>query len=79
MSDALLLMIAARVSTVLSMWAVLIGSSGAMAFPDLVRSELLLGESLVDRGTVRLIAAPLVLASSVLLTDHYFAFTKGLF
>jgi hypothetical protein len=50
-----------------------------MAFPDLVRSEIIWGESLLDRGAVRLFAAPLLLASSLLLTDHYFAFTKGLF
>ena len=79
MNDALPLMIAARPSSVLTMWAVLIGSSGAMAFPDLVRSEIIWGESLLDRGAVRLFAAPLLLASSLLLTDHYFAFTKGLF
>ena len=79
MSDALPLVIAARASTVLTMWAVLLGSLGAMAFPDLVRSEAILGESLIDRGAVRLIAAPLLLASSVLLSDHYYAWTKGLF
>ena len=73
------LMIAAKASSVLGMWALLFGSSGAMLFPDLVRFDGLFADSFVDRGTVRLIAAPLMLASSVLLSDHYYSWTKGLF
>ena len=79
MSDILLLMIAARASTVLTIWAVLLGSAGALAVPDLVRSEIIWGGSFIDRGAVRLFAGALFVAAAAMLTDHYYAWTKGLF
>ena len=64
--------------TEFALWAMLVGTSLAMIFPDLVRAEMIVGESLVDRGTVRLFAAPLFLLSVVLLTDLHFHWSKGL-
>ena len=62
----------------LSLLLTLVGSGGAILFPDLVRAEAVIGGSLLDRGTVRLFAIPLFLASAALLLDLNFHWSKGL-
>jgi len=54
------------------MWLTLVGTGGAILLPDLVLAEGLFADSFIDRRTVRLIAAPLFVATAVLLSDHYF-------
>ena len=78
MSEHFLLTLAARPGTVVTLWFTLIGSGGATLFPDLVRSQGIFADSFIDRGTVRLIAVPLFFACVVLLTDHYYAWSRGL-
>ena len=79
MSDLLPLTLAAtKPSTVVTLWFTLIGSGGAILFPDLVRSQGLFADSFIDRGTVRLIAVPLFIACTIILTDHYYHWSKGM-
>jgi hypothetical protein len=59
-------------------WFTLIGSGGAILFPDLVRSTGFFSDVYIDRGTVRLIAVPLFIACAVILTDHYYHWSEGL-
>ena len=78
MSELLALTLAARPGTVVTLWFTLIGSGGATLFPDLVRSQGMFADSFIDNGTVRLIAVPLFIACVVLLTDHYYHWSKGM-
>ena len=64
--------------TELGLWLMMLGSAGAFIFPDLVLAEGIFADSFINRGTVRLIAAPLLIVSLVLLTDFYFHWSKGL-
>ena len=64
--------------TELGLWLMLLGSAGAFIFPDMVLVEGIFADSFISRGTIRLIAAPLLIVSIVLLTDFYFHWSKGL-
>ena len=78
MNDVLPLILAVR-GGIRTYWFALIGSGGAFLFPDLVLAHGLFADSFIDRSAVRLIAGPLFLVSAVILTDHYYHWTKGLF
>jgi hypothetical protein len=56
----------------LAWWLALIGSVGAILFPDLVLAESFFADSFIDRRTIRLIAIPLFVVSAVLLSDYHF-------
>ena len=78
MSELLPLTLAVRSSTVVTLWFTLIGSGGATLFPDLVRSTGFFSHVYIDRDAVRLIAVPLFIACAVLLTDHYYGWSRGM-
>jgi len=64
--------------TELGLWLMMLGSAGAFIFPDMVLIEGIFADSFISRGVIRLIAAPLLIVSIVLLTDFYFHWSKGL-
>jgi hypothetical protein len=76
MSVLLPLTLAAR--GIVALWFTLIGSGGATLFPDLVLANGIFADSFIDRSTVRLIAVPLFIACAVLLTDHYYGWSRGM-
>jgi len=72
------LTLGARLGTLATLWFTWIGSGGAALFPDLVRAGGLFADSFIDASMVRLIAVPLFLVCSALLTDHYYGWSRGL-
>jgi hypothetical protein len=61
-----------------SLWLALIGSAGAILFPDWVLVDGFFADAFIDRRIVRLIAVPLFIVSAVVLTDLHFHWSKGL-
>lgn len=64
---------------IVTWWLTLIGSGGALLFPDIVLMEAMFVDSFADRGTVRLIAAPLFIVSAAFVSDYYNPWIEGLF
>ena len=77
--ELILTTVAFRGLGIFTWWMTLIGSGGALLFPDLVLMEGLFADSFIDRGTVRLIAAPVFIVSAALVSDHYNPWIEGLF